>query len=178
GPLCHLHQGAAAHAEGGRPGELCGADEELPHGAQGAQGRAASHESFLAGAAAHHCESEDADGCNQEDGLQCAHSGAGVPQHADEEQQQCEAAAGLRQVLGAHQARPMGGGKVVEEEQKNNIFSDLGGKAGDTGQPAWVKHMATVNDGKAVIVMDAQCIIQAANQVAHTMFGYAKNELR
>ncbi|KAJ9517580.1 hypothetical protein QJQ45_025109, partial [Haematococcus lacustris] len=34
----------------------------------------------------------------------------------------------------------------VEEEQKNNIFSDLGGKAGDTGQPAWVKHMATVND--------------------------------
>jgi PAS domain S-box-containing protein len=32
--------------------------------------------------------------------------------------------------------------------------------------------------GKAVIIMDAQCMIQAANQVAHNVFGYGKNELR
>jgi hypothetical protein len=32
--------------------------------------------------------------------------------------------------------------------------------------------------GKAVIIMDARCIIQAANQVAHSVFGYGKNELR
>jgi hypothetical protein len=26
--------------------------------------------------------------------------------------------------------------------------------------------------------MDAQCMIHAANQVTHTVFGYGKNELR
>ncbi|KAJ9517438.1 hypothetical protein QJQ45_016806, partial [Haematococcus lacustris] len=68
--------------------------------------------------------------------------------------------------------------QLIEDERKDNIFSDMGGNNGDENQPAWVQHMKGVDPGKAVIVMDAQCIVQAANQVAHTMFGYAKNELR
>ncbi|GFH20156.1 PAS domain-containing protein, partial [Haematococcus lacustris] len=68
--------------------------------------------------------------------------------------------------------------QLIEDERKDNIFSDMGGNNGDENQPAWVQHMKSVDPGKAVIVMDAQCIVQAANQVAHTMFGYAKNELR
>jgi hypothetical protein len=42
----------------------------------------------------------------------------------------------------------MGIALQIEEERKNNIFSDLKGGGDDDSQPAWVHHMANIEEGK------------------------------
>mmetsp|Transcript_29309 Transcript_29309/g.64857 ORF Transcript_29309/g.64857 Transcript_29309/m.64857 type:complete len:2212 (+) Transcript_29309:218-6853(+) len=68
----------------------------------------------------------------------------------------------------------------AEEDMKNNVFSDLERSAGD--DEAAVKRAKEVkqalDDSRGVVIMNAHCIVTVANQAAHEMFGYSKNELR